>query len=909
MAAMAQRRWLMVLLLLHLVVVVVVALDSGACPSYPADPAWKAGVDEAQASGIRVRVMRTLRILAGTFQQGDRLLLTRPGSDAVKEDEVQGLRLVVMKAELSDSRDVFAVSVMVTLGFWPKFAPVGLRGGRGRIPGAEATSQDVTMIGDGTFDEKSGALCVIGCIGSVCKYKISLMYPAPKSVHRISTFGNLSSVVEASDPTYFDPVSVHAITDGPFQYTMNATLASTCPKLQPDVAVGKLWREEKVCNQGWASSHQVWSTQAFEVSWNPECEGANCSPFAVVGKAAGGNSSSLRFDRVRCDGDRVQGILVVANYLAPVDRFADPTAVDGTLIAEGTWDSTTGRMCMIACRLFGNKEDCQIAVTMQFPLTFTITQRSLVVGHIESLRNTTDPAYFKRITFKQVSSGLQVTRFTSVTNEPEYIYTKVDMAKAHCGLTQKEADSSVTYPSGVDWRDLEFHGAKDDHSKSRSGVNPFVSLNLFTFGEKFRTYGQLHVTSANVTGLGSQGIMNVSYTIFYQLGKSETLDATMAGEGVYDPGSGKLCLIGCRGVDLKQKNLQELEGDGEKDCQVFYSVQLPPVDSTEVLKGTVTSLRPPIDSLYFEPQTFSGSVHEQIVESVWRVDLEIVMSVVMLTLTVVFIILQLVYSNRYPETLPYISTSMLLLLSLAHMIPLVLNFEALFQKKQKGYQMVERAAGWPEVNEVVVRLTTMAAMLLQLRLLQLVWKSRVKSRANGDLGPAVQERRVLFTVLPMYVLGGVIAILVHAVFGFRPYEREFLWRSNEGGLWWDITAYGGLLLDFHLFPQVVGNVLWGAKEQAPLSKYFYFGMALVRSLPHVYDLCRQFKFIPSFADSYMYANPEWDFYSVTSDILIPFIILVLAILVYMQQRWGGRCVLPRRWRSSFEYEKVDITGT
>lgn len=83
-------------------------------------------------------------------------------------------------------------------------------------------------------------------------------------------------------------------------------------------------------------------------------------------------------------------------------------------------------------------------------------------------------------------------------------------------------------------------------------------------------------------------------------------------------------------------------------------------------------------------------------------------------------------------------------------------------------------------------------------------------------------------------------------------------------------------------------------------------MALVRSLPHIYDLCRKFRFIPAFTDMYLYANPEWDFYNITSDILIPAVILLLAMLVYMQQRWGGRCVLPRRWRSRFEYEKVPV---
>lgn len=762
-----------------------------------------------------------------------------------------------------------------------------------------ASTGDVTIVGQGTFHEGTGDLCVVGCIGSVCKYKLNLTYPSPRTIHRVSALGSLSSIAESSDPVYFDPVSIHSIIDGPFQYTMNSTLQIECSKLEPDVSSGKLWHEEKVCNGGWASSYQAWFSQAFELDWNPACEGANCGPFAEVGKGMAGNTSSLRFHRVRCNGDRIQGILVVTNFPSPIDPFADPTASDGMLIAEGTWDSRTGRLCMIACRLYGT-EDCRIVVSMQFPLTFTVSQRSSVIGSIKSLRTQDDPSYFLQIRFRQIQSGLQFTRFTSVKNPPEYKYTKVATAMKLCDLDDKKSSSS--YPSGASWRDIEFHGVKDG-SKGLTLGSTFVNLNLFTVGDQFRTYGQLHGTSGNVTGLGNQGIINVSYSIFYQIGNERTFDSTMAAEGIYDSGTGKLCLIACRRVDLKMKQLQGLEN--EKDCEVSIIVQLPPTESTEVLKGTVKSLRIPSDPLYFKQETFSGNVRIQTEENVWRVDLEIVISVVMLSLTVVFIILQLVYSKKYPETLLYISTSMLLLLSLAHMIPLILNFEALFQKKKNDYRVVGRTAGWPEVNEVVVRLITMAAMLLQLRLLQLVMKARIKARATGDLAAAVQERRVLYVILPLYIVGGLISVLFHALFGFRPNEPEFLWTGNDGGLWWAIKAYGGLLLDFHLFPQVVGNILWGAKEQAPLSRPFYFGMALVRSLPHIYDLCRMFKFIPAAPNMYMYANPEWDFYSITSDILIPSVILLLAILVYMQQRWGGQCLLPRRWRSRFEYEMVD----
>ena len=325
--------------------------DGSVCPSYPPDPTWKESLGDEV--GMQVPLMRSLRILSGTFKEGPKVLLIKPANSPVNQ-VVQGVRLVVTKALPSDSKDVFRISVMLTLGFWNKFSsPVSLPGGRGPGRPREGGPQDVTIIGDGTFHQGTGELCMLGCIGAVCKYKLSLTYPLPKTISRFSITGTLSSVVDTSDPTFFDPVAIHSISDGTFQYTMNATVASECPKLDADVVGGKLWHDDKVCSQGWASSRPGWSTQAFEVTWNSECAGANCSPFAELGKTATHNSSFLRFDRIRCDGDRLQGLLVVTNSLSRVDRFIDPASSDGILIAEGTWDSKTGKMCMIACRLYG----------------------------------------------------------------------------------------------------------------------------------------------------------------------------------------------------------------------------------------------------------------------------------------------------------------------------------------------------------------------------------------------------------------------------------------------------------------------------------------------------------------------------------------------------------------------------
>ncbi|KAL5712647.1 (E3-independent) E2 ubiquitin-conjugating enzyme [Ranunculus cassubicifolius] len=50
---------------------------------------------------------------------------------------------------------------------------------------------------------------------------------------------------------------------------------------------------------------------------------------------------------------------------------------------------------------------------------------------------------------------------------------------------------------------------------------------------------------------------------------------------------------------------------------------------------------------------------------------------------------------------------MLTILTLGQMIPLVLNFEALFLTNRNRQNIMESSGGWLEVNEVLVRVVTM----------------------------------------------------------------------------------------------------------------------------------------------------------------------------------------------------------
>ena len=328
-------------------------VPSSACPSLPAsrrDTAWKEGMSADEVQVQEVRVMHKLRILTGTFKQGKKVSFTKPPNLETSDDNLlQGAKVLASNVVPSEYRNVFEVTVSLSLGFWPKYwvSPVGIRGTRGKPRARAGSDNDVVVTGDGLYDLNSGTLCVTGCIGSVCKYKVNINYPSPTTIRRVSVLGNLSSTLEATEQGYFDPISITAVSDGLFAYTQNDTLKALCPSLVADVGMGKLWTEQKVCKQGWSSMSSL-----FQVTWDPSCEGANCNPFVGL-RAATENGIFLRFDRVHCDGDRVHGVAVFTDGRRLLDRFEDPSSSDNMLVFEGVWNRTSGQLCMLACRLYG----------------------------------------------------------------------------------------------------------------------------------------------------------------------------------------------------------------------------------------------------------------------------------------------------------------------------------------------------------------------------------------------------------------------------------------------------------------------------------------------------------------------------------------------------------------------------
>ena len=85
-----------------------------------------------------------------------------------------------------------------------------------------------------------------------------------------------------------------------------------------------------------------------------------------------------------------------------------------------------------------------------------------------------------------------------------------------------------------------------------------------------------------------------------------------------------------------------------------------------------------------------------------RLDLEVAMVLISNTLACVFVGLQLFYVKKNPEELSFMSLVMLVILCLGHMIPLLLNYEALFLGNRNRGNVLLGIGGWLEVNEVII---------------------------------------------------------------------------------------------------------------------------------------------------------------------------------------------------------------
>lgn len=770
---------------------------------------------------------------------------------------------------------------------------------------------------NGYWSQSSGKLCMVGSgvfFNRSFHAVFKLNYPLQSSINSSFVSGVLESLDGgdgAGGADHFGTVSVLALRSGSvdYEYSLIEKEGGIGSFDKFDDGKGDNLSSEKL-GQGLCLA--LTRNSAFDLEYKIVCGGGKCNP---LGTDVGFLPKAMSFTVIRCLEEGKMQLLLkfqnVTNVYYGYHNF-DPST---TLIGEGEWDLKANRWCAVACRILNFSMsltdafagNCSIKLCWRFPATFSVINRYPVVGWMWSNETVKDSGYFDKIKFRGHNDALPGVKYEyGVRGSAKPCESK---AGKHKGKRYPNSYSS----------DMRF----DMSIKFTKGQIAFgYASPLFVGDKRFNShlYNGSYMLTAHQTENAVQldsthGLLqNISYTIRFkprdnfELG-GENLSSkavVIFAEGTYNNETGLLCMMGCRHVTQSGAEVYD-----SMDCEIQINIQLRPLTgkANEKIKGTIKSTRGKLDPLYFDSLDLASSSMyvEQADESIWRMDLEIVMVLVSNTLACVFVGLQLFHVKKQPEVLPFISITMLIGLTLGHMIPLLLNFEALVTNHNRQ-SIFLGSGGWLEVNEVIVRVVTMVAFLLELYLLRMTWSAR-----HGDDKPKglwVAEKKVIFVSLPMYIGGGLIAWFIHQWRNSHrsPFLRRGRISYQQVLFWGDLKSYAGLVLDGFLLPQLLFNLFFDSSVEA-LSRSYYVGTTIVRLVPHAYDLYRAHNSGWNLDPSYIYANHRMDFYSPAWDIIIPFGGLLFAVFIYLQQRFGGRCILPKRFRGTPVYEKVPTVGT
>ncbi|KAL6573994.1 hypothetical protein OROHE_001536 [Orobanche hederae] len=820
------------------------------------------------------------------------------------------LAFFTRKAYRTQKADVFKIEAtlsLINVGHSPNFSRRGLRLVHFRPPRFPVMSgpwNSISFSLSGFWDSVSGKLCMIGSgFGKLSSNHVILKldYSNSSSIFSSLVNGTLKSLdVNNKNGLNLTSITILGVNLKNYKYELIDKESETKGFLLSDdmssVSLGVEDLGQNLCTF-------IISAVMFELEYKNDRISVN---YDFLGR---GNNSSMPsvmyLTQIECLGaGRVRFLLGFGDH--GQNGYRSSFEPNATLVSEGKWDAKKRRLNMVGCRIFSDWDDgfvgeCLIRLSLRFPARWTLRDRSSVVGELWSSRSVNETGYFGRVMLSSVRNN--DIRAPSL----RYEYTEIENTKRSCANKNIQKGERKMYPKALS-SDMRF----DMVVKNQKVTNLWgYSSPLFVGTQPYHlpasTYGRQLQNVSNLTNISY--ILSVGTPHDFKLSSEhkQIQSFQISAEGTYDSESGHLCMIGCMHVTPPNVGVGR---NLSLDCKIVVDIQYPPVNPNngETVKGTIRSTREKSDSLHFEPfEIISRSIYAgQAKNSIWRMDLEITMVLISNTLSCIFVGLQLLHVKRNANVLPLISVVLLVVLTLGHLIPLLLNFEALFSRRQRNsVNFYFGGHQWLEVNEVLVRVITMIAFLLEFRLLQMAWYARSADESHKNLW--TPDKKVLYLSTPLYIGGGLIAWFVHV--SRTPYKRPGLrshhFRYEQQSLWGGLKSYGGLILDGFLLPQILYNLFSDSKEKV-LAPPFYVGTSLVRLLPHAYDLYRSRS--SSWSFDYIYANPRLDFYSTAWDIIISVGGLLFVVLIYLQQRYGGRCLVPRRIWPSSTYEKVPVAG-
>lgn len=776
---------------------------------------------------------------------------------------------------------------------------------------------------EGFWSESSKKLCMVGSAfsgeregeGDLGLEAVLKMENIATSVNITSLFtGTLESLSSSDDIDHHsDAVSILMFPRRNYQYSLVSKMKEARGTVTPggrNLPVGLSLEKGRFCSSFDMATYSV----KLEYAANCDDPAKNCTPFGGGNYGHQDSLPQMMSGKVLECSEADQKLRLLLDFSDMYLGYYGSFHPNRTLVGEGLWDESRNRLQIVACKIHTNGgsfssarvEDCSIELSFLFPATWSIKERNAMMGEIRSKKSTKELGYFSPVAIEGAG------RYRSNVPGVKYKYTEAERVRRLCPAKKLETNISVVtkYPDRFS-HDMSFSMAVQlpggEHLGWGYSYPVFVGNRAYDRFAYEIPVSKKNSDSAIKTSFVPESRFNISYQMSLsgnmkfsgrtgiatpQNGLDLSEGMEISAEGVYNTKTGGLCMVGCR--SLEKSKLDSM------DCEILINFQFPPLDpkkAKDPIKGSIESTRERSDPLYFDRLNISATTlyAEESRRSIWRLDLELSLVLISNTISCFFLGLQILYVRKSPQVLPIASLLMLTILALGSAVPLVLNFEELFLESRSRQSFYFESRSQFESSEVLVRVATLIACLFQFCLLRLSISSRWGEGGHEKSWAA--EKKALLLSLPLYALGAFAALLVN-------------WKANpEISMWGTLRCYAGLVLDGFLLPQILLNIFRDSNEKA-LSVPFYVGMTLVRLIPHGYDLWRVLSFVRTqFSSSYIYGIPETDFYSTAWDVIIPLGGITFAAVIYLQQRFGGCCIVPRRFRkNSVNYEKLPVVS-
>ncbi|GAY50526.1 hypothetical protein CUMW_127330 [Citrus unshiu] len=183
--------------------------------------------------------------------------------------------------------------------------------------------------------------------------------------------------------------------------------------------------------------------------------------------------------------------------------------------------------------------------------------------------------------------------------------------------------------------------------------------------------------------------------------------------------------------------------------------------------------------------------------------------------------------------------------------------------------------------------------LLTAKLFQKVAASRKRSRARAPTERCVPNEKLVLLVTLIFhsfvflLLLSSDSMLIHPgkdtkSIRYIPVPRIWMMKLEESI---------GLVQDFFLLPQIIGNFLWHNHTES-LSRLYYIGFTLVRLLVRVYDCIRD-PVIDAVFEDVDFGAMNAAFFTKICDIAVVVAMILLAVIVHVHQSWNHRKIGTR----------------